>query len=332
MHQDSPADNKLTRRTVVTAAAGAVALVSSPAFAQRLPEPPRAKGPLVWLDMDQQALDEAYDQSVYAFNREAIFERSREAVATALARIGPPRRVAYGPADIEKIDIYRTERADAPTLIFIHGGVWSTGRASNHAELAEMFIKAGANFIAVDFSSVDDTGGDLATLVGQCRRAVAFIHRNAASFGGSADRIYLSGHSSGAHLAGCVLITEWAKQGLPPDIVKGALLLSGMYDLKPVRLSSRSSFVMFTDEIEHALSAQRHLDRFHTPAILAYGTLETPEFQRQSRDFAAALTTVGKPVQLIVGKGYNHFELYETLGNPYGVAGRAALEMMDLDA
>jgi arylformamidase len=330
MQQDNR--DKLTRRTVVAGAAGAVALASDPALAQRLPEPPRAKGPLVWLDMDQRALDEAYDQSVYAFNRETILERGREAVARALARIGPPQRVAYGPAEIEKIDIYRTERANAPTLIFIHGGVWSTGSASGHTHLAEMFIKAGANFIAVDFSSVDDTGGDLTTLADQCRRAVAFIHRNAASFGGSADRIYLSGHSSGAHLAGCVLITEWAKEILPPDVVKGALLLSGMYDLKPVRLSKRSAFVKLTDASEDALSAQRHLDRFHTPVILAYGTLETPEFQRQSREFAAALTAAGKPVQLIAAKGYNHFELYETLGNPYGVMGRAALEMMNLGA
>src|SRR5690242_6550764 len=101
--------DKLTRRTVVAGAAGAVALVSDPVLAQRLPEEaPRAKGPLVWLDMDQQALNEAYDQSVYAFNRDGIFERDREAVASALARIGPPERVAYGPAEIEKVDIYRT--------------------------------------------------------------------------------------------------------------------------------------------------------------------------------------------------------------------------------
>jgi arylformamidase len=103
-----------------------------------------------------------------------------------------------------------------------------------------------------------------------------------------------------------------------------------MYDLKPVRLSSRSSYVKFTDEVEAALSAQRHLDRLNTPVILAYGSLETPEFQRQSRDFAASLTAAGKPVQLLAGKGYNHFEIYETMGNPYGVVGRAALEMLKL--
>jgi arylformamidase len=328
MYQDGR--EKLTRRTVVAGAAGAVALASDPALAQRLPSPPRTKGPLVWFDMDQQDLDEAYDQSVYAFNREGIFERGREAAAKALARIGAPQRVSYGPAEIEKIDIYRTQRAGAPTFIFIHGGVWSTGRASDHTHLAEMFIKAGANFVAVDFSSVDDTGGDLTTLVDQCRRAVAFVYRNATSLGGSVDRIYLSGHSSGAHLASCVLITEWQKQGLPPDIIKGALLFCGMYDLKPVRLSKRSSFVKITDEIEDTLSPQRHLDRIHTPLILAHGTLETPEFQRQTRDYAVALREAGQPVRLVVAKGYNHFEIYETLGNPYGFLGRTALEMMKL--
>jgi arylformamidase len=103
-----------------------------------------------------------------------------------------------------------------------------------------------------------------------------------------------------------------------------------MYDLKPVRMSARSGYVKFTDEMEQALSAMRHLDKVHTPLVLTIGTLETPEFQRQSRDFAAAVTKAGKPVQLIVAKGHNHFEMGESLSNPYGIMGRAALEMMKL--
>jgi hypothetical protein len=132
-----------------------------------------------------------------------------------------------------------------------------------------------------------------------------------------------------AHLAGTVLITDWQHDhGLPPDIIKGALLISGMYDLKPVRLSARNRYVNFDDTVEQALSTQRHLDRLNTPVIIAYGSLESPEFQRQSRGFAAALNSAGKPVQLIVGEGFNHFEIQETLGNPFGLAGRAALERM----
>jgi len=102
--------------------------------------------------------------------------------------------------------------------------------------------------------------------------------------------------------------------------------------LKAVRLSARSSYVKFTDEIEHSLSSQRHLDNLNAPVIVAYGSLETPEFQRQNRDFAAAVKTAGKPVEFIQLDGYNHFEVHESLGNPYAPLGRAVLRQMKLPA
>jgi arylformamidase len=324
---------KLTRRGLVaSAAASSFALVSDPATAQRCPATPpvRTKGPPVWLDLDQEDLDNAYDQEVYAFNSRNIALRHLANNEKALSAIGKPERLAYGPADIEKVDIYRTKRLNAPTMMFIHGGAWRGGRSADFAVYAEVFVKAGANFIAIDFNNVIETGGDLFPMVDQCRRAVAWVYRNAASLGANGDEIYLSSRSSGSHLAGCVVITEWEKQQLPRDILKGAVLGSGMYDLKAVRLSKRGNYVKFTDDMEQALSAQRHIDNIHTPLILAHGTLETPEFQRQTRDFAAALMAADKPVELIVGKGYNHYELSETFGNPYGILGRAALAMMKL--
>jgi arylformamidase len=325
--------DKLSRRALIAgAAAGTVALAAEPASAQRCPAvpPTRAKGPLVWLEMDQQELDESYDQSVYAFNQRHIADRRSERNEVALKVLGKPDRVAYGAAEIEKVDIYKSRRANAPAMIYVHGGAWRNGRSAQSAYLAEAFVKAGAHFINVEFNNVGETDGDIGVMVDQCRRAVAWVYRNAASFGGDPNALFLSGHSSGGHLAGCVVITEWEKQGLPRDLLKGALLGSGMYDLKPPRLSARSRYVKFTDAMEEALSAQRHLDRVHTPLVLVHGTLETPDFQRQTRDFHAALRAAGKPVTLIVAKGYNHFELGESLGNPYGVMGRAAFEMMKL--
>ena len=142
---------------------------------------------------------------------------------------------------------------------------------------------------------------------------------------------YVSGVSSGGHLASVVLTTDWQKDfGLPVDTVKGGLCGSGMYDLYPVALSARSDYVKFTNEVVESLSAQRHLDRLVAPLIVGHGTLETPEFQRQSREFAAALKATGKSVTSLVGEGYNHFEFHETLGNPYGLLGRAVLEQMKL--
>jgi arylformamidase len=103
-----------------------------------------------------------------------------------------------------------------------------------------------------------------------------------------------------------------------------------MYDLEPVRLSWRRNYIAFTDEMEDAMSPQRHLDRINSPVVVSYGTLETPEFQRQAQDFAAALEAAGKPVQLLRGQDYFHQDMWETLGNLYGPNGRAALAMMRL--
>jgi arylformamidase len=295
------------------------------------PSTSRVKGPLVWLDMDQKQLDDAYDQSVYAPNQPLIAHRRRMASEAALRRLGPPERVAYGPTEIEKLDIYKTRRLNAPINIFIHGGAWRNGQAKDSAFLAEMFINAGAHLVIPDFVQVQDSSGNLMPMAQQVRGAVAWVYKNAARFGGDPNRIYITGHSSGAHLSGCTLVTDWQKDfGLPANILKGGLLISGMYDLKAVRLSKRSEYVKFTDEIEHALSSQRHLDKLNAPIIVAYGSQETPEFQRQNREFAAAVKATGKPVELIVGEGFNHFEMQETLGNPYGVAGRAALKLMNL--
>jgi len=289
------------------------------------------KGPLVWLDMDQKELDDAYDQSVYAPNQQLVAKRRALASEMALRRLGPPERIAYGETDIEKLDIHKTHRSNAPVNVYVHGGAWRNGNANDFAFPAEVFVNAGAHFVVVDFAQITETGGNLKPMVQQVRSAVAWVYKNATRFGGDAERIYITGHSSGAHLAGCALVTDWQKNfGLPANVIKGGLLISGMYDLKPVRLSKRSEYVKFTDEIEQALSSQRHLDKLNAPIIVAYGTQETPEFQRQNREFAAAVKAAGKPVELIVAEGFNHFEMQETLGNPYGIAGRAALKLMGL--
>ena len=309
------------------ASAAASALAASAPSRQ-----PRAKGPLVWLDMDQQELDDAYDQIVYAPNRDQVGKRRIANSERARAVLGLPERVAYGPSEIEKLDIYRTKAPNAPVNIFIHGGAWRANRGADYAFLAEPFVQAGAHYVILDFTNVDDARASLFPMVEQMRRAVAWVYRNASRFGGDPGRLYLTSHSSGSHLGGCVVTHDWRKQDLPIDILKGAALSSGMYDLKPVRLSKRSKYVKFTDEMEEALSAARHIDKLHTPLILAHGTYETPEFQRQTRDFYAAVKAAGKPVELLVGEGYNHFEMLETLANPYGLLGRAVFAQMGLAA
>ena len=325
--------NELTRRDFleVGAAAAVTAVAGSAGAQQAAPAQPRTKGPRVWLDLDQAELDAAYDQTVYAPNIQQVLKRYASNSEAVRARLGAPRRFSYGTTPIEALDVYPTRSPKAPVNIFIHGGAWRGGLAKDFAYAAELYVHAGAHYVVPDFIDVIEASGDLMPMAAQVRSAIAWVYKHANEFGGDPDRIYLSGHSSGAHLAGVALTTDWRTEfGVPADVIKGAVCCSGMYDLKPVRLSARSNYVKFTDAMEDALSSQRHLDRINTPVIVAHGTLETPEFQRQARDFATTVKAAGKPAQLVVGEGYNHFELPETFANPYGLLGRAVLDQMKL--
>jgi arylformamidase len=321
---------KITRRTAL---GGFGAMAAIPALAEecRIGPPAHEKGPLVWMDMDQVELDAAYDQSFYAPLLRQDIARWASNSESVRTRLGTPQRESYGPTQVEKLDIYRAKNPNAPIFVFIHGGAWLGGEAKDYAFPAELFINAGAHYVVFDFVAIKAANGDLRVMADQVRRAVAWVYKNAANFGGDPNRLYIGGHSSGGHLCGVTLVTDWSKDfGLPADVIKGGLCMSGMYDMKPVRLSKRSTYVKFDDDMETKMSSQRHLDLLNAPIIVTYGTNETPEFQRQNRDFAAAAKAAGKKVELIEAANYNHLQMCESLGNPYGPNGRAALSLIKL--
>jgi arylformamidase len=326
--QSGPQPNPISRRALLAAAGAAAA---SPALAAECPlgPAPHEKGPVVFMDYDQVELDAAYNNSTYEPLMGQVSKRIDSISEATRARLGEPQRTAYGPSAIERLDIYRARRANAPIFVFIHGGTWRTGSARRAAFAAEMFVDHGALYVALDFINVIDAGGDLRVMADQVRRGIAWVYKNAQNFGGDANRLYIGGHSSGGHLCGVALVTDWREFGLPADTVKGGMCMSGMYDLRPVRLSWRSSYVKFDDAMEHAMSSIRHLDKLNAAVTVTYGTFETPEFQRQGRDFAAALKAAGKKVTPIAAP-YAHIESEESLANPYGMNGRAAIEMMGL--
>jgi arylformamidase len=321
---------QVSRRAMLGTAA---ALAVTPALAEGclIGPAPHEKGPKVWMDLDQVELDAAYDQSVYAPLIGQILKRYASRSEETRVRLGAPKRFAYGPTAVEGLDLFPANKPNAPIFVFIHGGAWLRGDAKDYAYPAELFVNAGVNFIALDFIAVGAANGDLGVMADQVRRGIAWAYKNAASYGGDASRFYIGGHSSGGHLCGVALVTDWQKDfGLPADMVKGGLCMSGLYDMKPVRLSKRSSYVKFTDDMEQTMSSQRQIGRLRAPIVVTYGTYETPEFQRQNRDFAAAVKAAGKSVELIEAPNYDHFEMCETLGNPYGPNGRAALKLMGL--
>ena len=279
----------------------------------------------VWLDMSQAALDAAYDQTVYAPNFAEIIGRMTAASASLAERLPAPVVLQYGPSEIERIFYFRPKNADVPIHVHVHGGAWHQRPAKSIFFPAEMFVSAGIGFAIFDFISVDETHGDLRPMAEQVTRALAWLASHASELGGDRDRLHLSGFSSGAHLASVAIIADWHEFGFDRMPYRNALLASGIYDLRAVRLSKRSEYVRFTDEIEASMSARRHIDRFDIPVKLAYGTCETPEFQRQTREFAQQLKEAGRDAELLTCPGSNHYEMMEMFGHPYSLLGRAAL-------
>src|SRR5258708_15802328 len=133
----------------------------------------------VFLDYDQQALDAAYDQAMYAPNRDQLLARFARASELARQRLGAAERFAYGENAIEGLDLYRTKAAHAPINVFVHGGAWRAGLARDYAFPAETLVRAGAHYVALDFNNVIETGGDPMPLAPHGRPGIALGYSHA---------------------------------------------------------------------------------------------------------------------------------------------------------
>lgn len=284
--------------------------------------------PLVFLNYDEAALDAAYDQSVWADNIDDVVARIEARNAAAKQTLAPPARLSYGSSAIEVLDWYKPDGDGKAIHVHFYGGGWRNGEATGNAYIAELSVEAGAHCVIPDYAKVGETGGDLMPLAEQCRRAVAWVYSNARRFGANPEEIIVSGHSAGGHLAGVVLATDWASYGLPVDVVKRGLCVSGMFDLHPVSLSSRNEYVSFNEESIGALSPIRHLDRINAEVVVAVGTRESPEFQRQSRAFHAALESAALNSRLLIAEGLNHYEIVLDLGTSGGVVRQALTQLI----
>jgi arylformamidase len=284
--------------------------------------------PKIFLDYTQKTLDEAYDQRKWAPNAQAVIDRYTVDSAAVRAKM-PPRTFRYGPSADETLDWFSTAKAGAPVMVFIHGGAWRSLTKEDSAAPAPTFVEAGAHYVALNFATIPKVR--LPDMVAQCRRALVWVRDNAARLGGDPERLYVSGHSSGGHLSGAMLTTDWTALGAPADLLKGGIAASGTHDLEPAMLSVRGAYLQLTPEEIRAYSPLRNIDRVRCPIVVAYGDRESPEFQRQSRAFFEALKAgANYPAELIVLPGVNHFEVVDTMNRPDGTLGRAALKLMGL--
>jgi arylformamidase len=258
----------------------------------------------VFLDYDQKALDEQYEQRTFVPHADEIIKRYSKESDRVRSRIGEPRVERYGPTPPETLDIYGS---GAKAFVFVHGGAWKRQSSREQAFPAEAIIEARAAYVALNFANLPAV--TLPEMAAQVCRGIAWVEKNLSK------HVVLCGHSSGGHLSAHALTKL--------HFVKKALVISGVYDLRPVRLSARNEYVRLDEKLEHEYSPIRHVAAIRCPLTVAWGEKEGAEFSRQSKEFAEKL---GAPT--LVGKNLNHFEIIETMADPRSPLGRAALKML----
>ena len=224
--------------------------------------------------------------------------------------------IAYGPSAGETLDVFAARRPGAPVAVFIHGGYWRSLDKADHSFVAPALLDAGATVVVPNYSLCPAVS--IADITVQMVRALAWTWRNAARFNGDASRITVIGHSAGGHLAAMMLVCQWKAfdAGLPTQVVKNALSISGLYDLEPL---SRTPFVMG----DLRLSPQDILRA--SPAFLSAprkgvlytvaGGAESEEFLRHNHLIRQAWGAKAVPVCEAL-PGLNHFSVVEALVEP----------------
>lgn len=280
----------------------------------------------VFLDYTQEELDRAYDQGVWAGNMDDELAAWRAAIAPARAAVPHYAEHAYGDGPAERLDLYAGTQTNAPIHIHVHGGAWRARSKADGAVLAPAMVAAGMHFVIPDFDLLPAVR--MPDMVDQLARALAHVHANAARFGGDPERILLSGHSSGAHLAAALATVDWTDYGLPADVVKALVCVSGGYDMEAVLLSARRSYIDLTPEEADRLSPPRHAGRIPCPVWVLWGDRESPEFMRHGEAFADALEAAGRLAGRTVVPGLNHFEMCSALADTESPVHAAVLDAL----
>lgn len=292
----------------------------------------------IYRDYSQDELDQQYEQRTLVPDAQSYSKSWEKLTDQAKVELQNRCDIAYGDHPDEKLDVYFAAKGaatmGAPIHICVHGGAWRISDKSEAGFPATVFAPAGAIYIAPNFSLAPEASLD--QIVDQVRRAIKFVYENAAAYGGAGDKIFLSGISSGGHLASMAAVTDWSGEfDCPPDLIKGVTMVSGPYDLEPVRLSARNSYLHLDESAARRNSAYLFLPNLNKehipPALFAWGGGELAEFQRQSQYLADSWEKTGAPSQRIFMENCNHFEMFDEFAKAQNPLVKAMLGQMGLD-
>jgi arylformamidase len=236
----------------------------------------------------------------------------------------------YGDGPGETLDIFPAATPNAPVLIFVHGGYWRSLDKSDFSFVAPSFVADGATVVVPNYALCPAvTIEDIAM---QMVKAVAWTWRHIAEHGGNPDRMALVGHSAGGHLAAMLLSCRWKQvdESMPLQPLAGALAISGLYDLEPVRLTAfLQSDLRLTPSQVNRLSPAFFPRPKAGKLYAAVGADESEEFIRHNQLIRDQWGPTAVPVCETV-PGENHFSVLESLADPQGRLHDLALRLIEL--
>ena len=237
--------------------------------------------------------------------------------------------IPYGPTRDQRLDIFPAARAGAPVFVFLHGGYWRSLSSKEFSCVASGPHAVGVTTVVVNYALTPKVSIDEITR--QARASVAWVLRHIERYGGNPQHVVLGGHSAGAHLTAMCLQTAWDEDyGLPTDPLAGAVLVSGVYDLYPLRFSVMQPQLQLDDGVIRRNSPLFGVRTCKTPVLITWGSEETREFHRQSEAYLAAWRACGNRGERSPQAGRNHFDAIYGFEDPMSplcrwLAGRPAL-------
>ena len=251
-------------------------------------------------------------------------QRSRE-IEKALPVI---RDLRYGDGSRETLDIYPAEKPGAKTLVFLHGGWWHLLDKSRFHFLAEGFRRHGITTVFLNYPLAPAASID--GIVAACRKAIPWLYHHVSGYKGDPDGFYLAGHSAGGHLAAMLVATDWEKfsPGVPADVLKGACMISGLFDLEPIRFSYLNTVLGMDEEMAVRNSPARLQPLGTCPLIVAVGGAETAAFREQSEGVYTSWKKQSN-IRFLSLPGLNHYDVVEAMVEPGGALHEALNLLME---
>lgn len=267
-------------------------------------------------DFTRDYLDREYNNQAKIPDYQAYVEYCRRESEAARAGLPCYLDVPYDPASGQSLDIFPVPGAvRRPVEVYFHGGYWRRLDKSDFSYVAHGFGGSGIVSVIVNYSLIPSVS--MAELIRQCAQAVAWVSQNIAKYGGDPNSIFLSGHSAGGHIVAAILSSNWGDVGpaMDPSGIKGATVISGIYDLAPVRNCFLQDTLQLTEAEVEQFSPVLHRPQVACPVLIAVGGAEGPEYARQSKELAAAWHGFAAAPEVVSIHGENHFSIRDQLGD-----------------